>query len=49
MLNMFQNYVTKEERDRNIDNLLLHALNRTMTLVIDQAEVEDEEDDDMFG
>ena len=45
---MFQNYVSREGRDRNFDNLLLHALNRTVALAVDQAEVEAQEDGDIF-
>ena len=45
---MFQNYVTQEQRDHNLDNLLLRALNRTVKLAVDRAKVE-AEDEDLFG
>ena len=40
----FQNYVSHEDRTFDLDNLLLHALNRTVTLAVDRAEAETEAD-----
>ena len=41
---IFQNYITYDSRDCNMDNLLLHALNKTVALAVDRAEVEAEDD-----
>ena len=49
MLNMLQNYVAQEDRSRDLDNLLLHALNKTVALAVDQAEMDAEDEDDLFG
>ena len=40
---VFQNYITVKERKKELDILLLDALNNTVCLAVDQAEAEAEE------
>ena len=40
---IFQNYVTRAYRDTYLDNLLLHALDITVSKAVDRAELEAEE------
>ena len=43
IMHFLQNYVSQGSRHRDMDNLLLHALNSTVSLAVDQAEAMDED------